>query len=145
MPSPAARLDALRAAPFRRDSIVAFHTAHKFELLAHSPEHYRSLGRLVARVAELEPHAFLEAYARGFTEALAVPATAGKHVNVLEHLAGMLGDGVAPERMRALRDAIAAFRGGTAPREDALALLRSLAQEHGAIYVLGQTYLADST
>ena len=136
-----ARLAALRAAPFRREAVVAFHTAHKFELLAHSPEHYQRLGRLVARVAEQEPDAFLEAYAKEFTEALAVPATTGKHVNALEHLAGMLDGVITDEEKRALRDAIVAFAAGRGDRADALGRLRALSRSHGVAYVLGQSYL----
>jgi uncharacterized protein YbgA (DUF1722 family) len=45
------------------------------------------------------PRALLDTYTAGFMEALAVPATRGRHVNVLQHMAGYFDEadaGVAP-------------------------------------------------
>ena len=41
------RLEQLIAGGFRRGDLVAFHAAHKYLLLAHSPKHYQMLGRMV--------------------------------------------------------------------------------------------------
>jgi hypothetical protein len=46
-----ARLRTLFRGRFSRGRVVAFHTAHKLQLMAHSPAAYRELGRRVAEVA----------------------------------------------------------------------------------------------
>ena len=45
--------DAVQRTLERRATLVRFHTAHKLILMAHSPEAYRQLGRLVARARTL--------------------------------------------------------------------------------------------
>ncbi len=68
--------------------LVAFHTAHKLQLMAHSPQAYRSLGRLVAD-AKRTPRGELRArYESEFMGALAQRATRRRHVNVLQHCIG---------------------------------------------------------
>ena len=70
--------------------LVSFHTAHKLLLLAHSPDAYRQMGRMVAcaRADTFGPQ--LLQYGRVFAAALATVATRGRHVNVLQHAAGYL-------------------------------------------------------
>jgi uncharacterized protein YbgA (DUF1722 family) len=71
---------------------------------------------------------------------LAVPATRGRHVNVLQHAAGYFK--AAPEAdRRELEEAIRDYRRGHVPLVVPLTLLRSAARRHGAAYLLGQAYL----
>jgi len=75
--------------------LVRFHSAHKMQLLAHHPENYRHLGKLVAQAGEARGEAFealLDRYEAGFMEALVRLATPGKHVNTIQHLAGFIKD-----------------------------------------------------
>jgi uncharacterized protein YbbK (DUF523 family) len=44
----------------RRGTLVEFHTQHKLLLMAHSPEHYRQLGRLVAESKRHSPKELFE-------------------------------------------------------------------------------------
>lgn len=82
------RLRDLFAGRWTLGALVAFHTAHKLTLMAHSIKAYQELGRLVASVKD-QPRAGLESrYTEGFMTALAVIATARKHTNVLQHMAG---------------------------------------------------------
>lgn len=69
------RLKDLFAARWTSADVVAFHAAHTLTLLAHSPNAYRTLGRLLARAADMPRQEFRARYERGFMEALAVPAT----------------------------------------------------------------------
>ena len=72
-------------------SVVAFHTAHKLQLMAHSPAAYRELGRLVAGVAKrCRARSCAQRYDGGFMAALARIATRGRNANVLQHAAGYL-------------------------------------------------------
>jgi len=73
-----------------RKGLVRFHTVHKLTLLSHSPEQYRSLGRIVAAAGKTPLAELRDTYGRAFMTAMAVPTTRGRHVNVLQHLAGFL-------------------------------------------------------
>jgi uncharacterized protein YbgA (DUF1722 family) len=122
--------------------LVRFHTIHKLTLLSHSPDAYRTLGRLVAGTPPLRLPELLEAYGRAFLAAIAVPSTPGRHRNVLQHLAGFLKD--LPEEDRAeLHTAIDDHRGGLVPLIVPVTLLRHhLRRVPGASWALDQTYLA---
>ncbi len=131
----------LRAQRFRRGDVVAFHAAHKFQILAHDPAAYTRLGRMVARVATQTPAAFLDAYGQAFMAALAVPATIGRHVNVLEHVAGFVSDALTSDERAELRSVIADYRKGFVPLIVPITLLRHHARRQNAAYILEQTYL----
>src|SRR5262245_5540948 len=85
-----ARLRELFAGRWTPGRLVAFHTPHKLQLMAHSTSAYRALGRHVAAVKSTPRAAFRDAYAQEFMAALAVPATRGRNANVLQHAAGHL-------------------------------------------------------
>jgi uncharacterized protein YbgA (DUF1722 family)/uncharacterized protein YbbK (DUF523 family) len=70
--------------------LVEFHTAHKMTLMAHSPAHYREMGRLVARAGALPWDELTAQYAAQLMEGLQAIATTGRHFNVLQHLMGFL-------------------------------------------------------
>ncbi len=135
-----ARWKALLGEGLTRGGLVAFHTAQKLAVLAHSPEGYRRLGRLVAGVKGKPLAVVGEAYAALLLGALAVPATRGRHVNVLQHAAGYFKEASREER-RELEEAIADFGRGHVPLVVPLTLIRSAARRHGAGYLLGQAYL----
>jgi len=72
--------------------VVAFHTAHKLTMMAHSPEYYQKMGRLVAQAGDLPWAELVERYGHLLMEGLKVMTTTGRHVNVLQHLMGYLKD-----------------------------------------------------
>jgi len=130
----------LVAAP-GRGALVAFHTAHKFQLLAHSPKHYRALGRLVAAQKSKRPATLVGEYGAAFMEALAVRATTAKHVDVLQHLAGFCREHLDAGDRRELADVIEDYRRVLVPLVVPLTLLRHHIERHRIAYVQGQTYL----
>jgi uncharacterized protein YbgA (DUF1722 family)/uncharacterized protein YbbK (DUF523 family) len=135
-----ARWSALVAAGLTRGGLVAFHTAQKLAVLAHSPEGYRKLGKLVAGLKGRALHEVGEDYAALLLASLAVPATRGRHVNVLQHAAGYFKEAPVGER-REVEEAIADYGRGHVPLVVPLTLLRSAARRHGVEYLLGQGYL----
>jgi uncharacterized protein YbgA (DUF1722 family) len=86
------RLKNLLDSGCRRRNLVAFHTAHKFVLLSHSPGRYQELGRLVAGAKARAGKRLGALYAERFMEALRSPATVARHFNVLQHTAGYFKD-----------------------------------------------------
>ena len=75
---------------FTVGALVAFHTAHKMALLAHSETGYRELGRLVATAASLPRAELRRRYQSQFMAVLAKVATRGRQANVLMHMLGHL-------------------------------------------------------
>ena len=68
--------------------VVRFHTVHKLTLMAHRPEAYQRLGRLVASGKSMARRAFQDRYASEFMAALSVIATPRRQANVLQHMLG---------------------------------------------------------
>jgi uncharacterized protein YbgA (DUF1722 family)/uncharacterized protein YbbK (DUF523 family) len=136
--------DRLRALFDRRwtvNRLIAFHTAHKMALLAHSTAGYRELGRLVA-VARDQPRAALrQRYEHLFMDTLSHPATRARHTNVLMHVAGHLKKRLDGEARRDLADCIDEYRRALVPLIVPLTLLRHYVRVHRVAYLAGQTYL----
>jgi uncharacterized protein YbgA (DUF1722 family) len=83
--------------------LVKFHTAHKLTLMAHSPQHYTKMGRLVADAGKRDWEELTAEYRVMLMEGLAVLGTRGKHVNVLQHLMGYLKNHLSSEDKAYLR------------------------------------------
>lgn len=126
----------LAAGPFRPRDLVDFHASHKLQLLAHSPDHYRRLGPLVARGRA----AVREEYGRLFLEGLAAKATRGRHVNVLQHMAGYFKEGLSAEERRGIEEAIADYRAREVALEVPVRLIRQGARRLKIAWLLQQTY-----
>jgi uncharacterized protein YbgA (DUF1722 family)/uncharacterized protein YbbK (DUF523 family) len=135
------RLRALFAGRATPGRLVAFHTAHKLQLLAHSPAAYRALGRLVASPAAAPRAELRERYSRGFMQALALRATRGRNANVLQHMAGHLRDGLDAADRAELAETIADYRRGLVPLVVPVTLVRHHARRLAVAYLLGQVYL----
>ena len=123
-------------------SLVAFQTAHKLILMAHSPLAYRELGRLVARAREVARAELEGRYTGMFMSALAVIATPRRHTNVLQHMAGYLKKHLDAASRAELHTAIDHYRRGLVPLVVPLTLLRHHVRVHGVSYLAGQLYLA---
>jgi uncharacterized protein YbgA (DUF1722 family)/uncharacterized protein YbbK (DUF523 family) len=132
----------LRAARPTRRALIAFHTVHKYLLLAHSPDHYRRLGRLVAEQKRMRAAAVVRLYGAAFMEALAVPATVRKHANVLQHLAGHCRRYLEADERRELESLIDDYRRGLVPLIVPVTLLRHHIRRHDVAYVKDQVYLS---
>ena len=132
--------DFLAARP-RRGGLVAFHAAHKLQLLAHSPVLYRELGRLVADLKALPAPELFARYQIGFLEALEKQATRRKHVNVLQHMAGTFRRQLSADEKQELVEVIRQYGEGHAPLVVPITLLRHYVRKHDQPYLREQTYL----
>ena len=136
-----ARLQELWRGRWTLGGLVAFHTAHKMTLLAHSTDDYRALGRLVAAGKSLPRPALRERYEAAFMATLAKPTSPGRHANVLTHLLGHLKTLLDDGDKRELLDLIEEHRRGRLPLVVPRTLLAHHARRLRATYVLGQTYV----
>jgi uncharacterized protein YbgA (DUF1722 family)/uncharacterized protein YbbK (DUF523 family) len=121
--------------------VVAFHTAHKLQLMAHSPQSYRQLGRLVASIQKHSRASFRERYQSDFMTAMSHRATRGRNANVLQHAAGHLKKLLdAPSRAE-LAETIHDYRRGLVPLVVPVMLLRHHVRVHDVSYLSGQVFL----
>jgi uncharacterized protein YbgA (DUF1722 family)/uncharacterized protein YbbK (DUF523 family) len=130
----------VKARPRARD-LVAFHTAHKLAVLAHSPAHYARLGRLVAAAGRRLAHATLDEYQALLMEAYAVRATRGRHANVLAHMAGYVQRALGADERAELVEVIDEYRRGRVPLVVPLTLVKHHVRRHGVGYLADQVYL----
>jgi uncharacterized protein YbgA (DUF1722 family) len=144
-----ARFKAAAAAGMGRGELVAFHARHKLALLAHSPDGYRKLGRLVAGAGQGEGKgataAAVEAYGRGLMAALAVPSRRGRHANVLQHMLGYFRGLLDEADRRELEQVVKDYQRGLVPLVVPQTLfrhhVRRHADGHGVAWLASQTYL----
>jgi uncharacterized protein YbgA (DUF1722 family) len=135
------RLRSLFAGRWTLGQLVAFHSAHKLLLLAHSPAHYQSLGRLVAR-GKGTPRAVLRArYETELMAALKVLATPRRQVNVLEHMMGYFRDRLDAASRAELRGLIDDYGKGVVPLIVPLTMVRHYVRLRAVEYLATQVYL----
>ncbi len=135
------RMRGLFATRWTVGALVAFHTAHKLTLMAHSPRSYAELGRLVADSKRLERADLCKRYAAEFMSALKKPATPTRHVNVMQHIAGYLHDRCDKDSRSELLEVIEEYRRATVPLVVPLTLIRHWVRRFDITYLKGQTYL----
>jgi uncharacterized protein YbgA (DUF1722 family)/uncharacterized protein YbbK (DUF523 family) len=135
------RLKSLFAPRWTLGQLVAFHTAHKLLLMAHSPASYAELGRLVADAKQRPREELREGYETGFMAALKVPATPRRHANVLHHMLGYVTKQLPSAERQELVGVIDDHRRGLVPLIVPITLLRHHVNRLGVQYLQGQVYL----
>jgi uncharacterized protein YbgA (DUF1722 family) len=137
----AARLRALFAGRWRRRDLVAFHTRHKLQILAHDPTLYREAGRVVARVGSRPPEETEADYRRIFGAALSSDVTRGRNVNALQHAVGHFGRELDGAVRHTVVERIRAYERGELPFNEPLVLLARHAGAGQDGWIADQTYL----
>jgi len=135
------RLRSLFEGSWTLRELVAFHTAHKLQLLAHSPQRYAALGRLVAEARAHRRATLRAAYQRGFMEALQSMATTRRHLNVLHHVLGHLRRRLDALDRRELLGLIDDYGAGLVPLVVPITLVRHHVARLELDYLAGQVYL----
>lgn len=125
----------------RVGNLVIFHTRYKFALMAHSPEKYRKLGRLVADAAKMKPSEWRADYERQFMEILRVPATKKKHTDVMQHMLGYLKKELNPSLKRSFLAVLEDYRSGLYPLSVPLVMLKCFVERYEPPYLMNQVYL----
>lgn len=135
------RLRTLFSGHWSPGALVRFHTAHKLMLMAHSPEAYRQLGRLVAFAGSMPRGEMERRYTAAVMAALAIIATPGRHTNVLQHMAGYLKDRLDRDSKAELIATIDDYSRELVPLVVPLTLLHHHVRVHDVAYLAGQLYL----
>jgi uncharacterized protein YbgA (DUF1722 family)/uncharacterized protein YbbK (DUF523 family) len=121
--------------------IVSFHTQNKLLILSHSPEHGRSMGRLVAGAKKMEPQAFYSAYEEQLVSALRLKSTLRKHVNVLQHIMGYFKKQLTADEKKELLEVFDQYKNGYVPLLVPLTLINHYVRKYDQPYLKQQTYL----
>jgi uncharacterized protein YbgA (DUF1722 family) len=135
------RVRSLFAGSWSVGSLVAFHTVHKLQLMAHSPQAYRQLGRMVGSARDLPRAALRDRYTVAFMEALAQRATPRRHVNVLHHCLGFFRKRLDAASRAEMLELVEDYRAGLVPLVVPVTLVRHHASRLGVEYLTGQVYL----
>lgn len=135
------RLRRLWGRRWKVGDLVAFHTAHKYLLLAHSPKDYAALGRLVAGAKGLGREELRRAYENQFMAALSKTATRAKHANVLLHILGFFKKELDQASRHELLGHIQDYRAGLVPLVVPLTLVAHYVRLLDVAYLRNQLYL----
>ena len=135
------RLTALFAARWSMGTVVRFHTAHKLTLLAHKPEAYQRLGRLVASGKSMNRREFQDRYSSEFMTALQALATPRRQANVLQHMLGYFKQALDRVSRAELLALIQDHGGGRVPLVVPLTLFAHHIRRYGVPYLSDQVYL----
>jgi uncharacterized protein YbgA (DUF1722 family)/uncharacterized protein YbbK (DUF523 family) len=122
--------------------LVDFHTREKLLIMAHSPAHYREMGRLVAEGKPLGPVDLYRRYEILLMRALALRATVAKHTNVLMHIMGYFKKQLSGDEKREVLELIGGYRSGHLPLIVPVTLLNHFVRKYRQPYLRGQTYLS---
>lgn len=136
-----ARLRALFDGDWRLRDLVAFHTRHKLQILAHDPAAYRAMGRIVARAGARDRDELESEYRHAFAVALSVRPSRGRNANALSHVFSPLSEHLDEVRRHDIVAAIESYRRGESPLSVPVALLRHHAEGEHLTYLAEQTYL----
>jgi len=133
------RLRDLFAGDWQASDLIAFHSREKLLVLAHAD--YRPLGRLVANRGDLTLQEWGNRYREMFLDALAKPRSTGKHVNVLQHVAGYFRQGLDQRSRAEVADLIEAYGNKLVPLVVPLTLIKHHVRSLGLQYLDAQSYL----
>ena len=124
-----------------RGNIVAFHTAHKLQIMSHSVKHYREMGKIVAQGKELDLPTLYKKYEALFMQALSLKATVKKNVNVLQHIAGYFKKQLSKDEKQELQDIISQYHREYVPLIVPVTLLNHYIRKYEQEYLQKQFYL----
>lgn len=122
-------------------ALVAFHTREKLLIMAHSPKHYRSLGKLVAEGKRQAPSSLYDNYEKHFVEALHLKSTPAKNCNVLQHIMGYFKKVLTPDEKKEMLEIIETYRQGNVPLIVPITLANHYVRKYEQPYLSEQTYL----
>jgi uncharacterized protein YbgA (DUF1722 family)/uncharacterized protein YbbK (DUF523 family) len=124
-----------------RGDIVTFHTEHKLQIMSHSQQHYREMGRLVARIKDMPLEPLYEQYEAMFMGALTLNATVKKNVNVLQHMAGYFKKLLSKDEKQELGEVIEQYHQNYTPLIVPITLVNHYVRKYNQEYLQKQYYL----
>lgn len=124
-----------------RGGLVDFHARHKLLILAHSPRHYREMGRWVAQGKEISPRDLFTPYQTLLLEALRLKTTPKKNANVLLHMVGYFKKELSADEKQEILEVIHQYRLGIIPLIVPITLMNHYVRKYNQPYLKEQVYL----
>ena len=135
------RLQALFEQGIDAKALIAFHSDHKYLVMAHSQAAYKRLGHLLSDLKGKDMQRIGQEYRRELMAALKRRVSRARHVNVLQHIQGYLKDRISGGDKAELATAIEDYRRGEVPLVVPIRLFRHYFRHHPDDYVARQVYL----
>lgn len=107
-----------------KNALVDFHAQHKLIYMSHNQTQAKALGRLVARIGDMNIEDYCDQYLQAVSDLLKKPASKKNHVNTLKHIQGYLKRDLDSEDKQELHDTIEQYRLGYLPLIVPITLLR---------------------
>jgi uncharacterized protein YbgA (DUF1722 family)/uncharacterized protein YbbK (DUF523 family) len=136
-----ANWQALKKEGLTAKAIIDFHARYKYCLMAHSPNQYVALGRLLADAGKQDPEDLGQHYFQALMAVLGQLASRKTHTNVLMHLQGYLKKKISPSEKQELADIIERYRIAQVPLIVPMTLLKHHFNNHPDPYIAQQAYL----
>lgn len=121
--------------------LVAFHTTRKLQIMAHSPEIYREMGKLVADGKRMQRDELLTSYRELLLRALSLHATVKKNTNVLSHIMGYFKNQLTPGEKEELLEILRRYHEQILPLIVPVTLLKHYVRKYEQEYLKTQSYL----
>lgn len=121
--------------------IISFHSRYKLTLMAHHPQSYKELGKLVAEIKEYDFDEFYDMYRFKLMEAMKNRASRKNNTNVLMHIQGYFKKYLSSDEKQELASVIQQYRIGELPILAPLTLLKHYLNNHPDDYLSQQKYL----
>lgn len=122
--------------------LVIFHTAHKLLMMAHSPQIYREMGKLVAQAGEIGSPELFDLYEKLLMKGLAMHATVKKNTNVLQHIMGYFKRELSADEKAEMLAIIDQYHNHLLPLIVPVTLLRHYINKYDQKYLQSQVYLS---
>ncbi|WP_370978571.1 YbgA family protein [Agaribacterium sp. ZY112] len=123
-------------------AVIQFHSCYKYQLMAHSYQAYKELGRYLATEAPKEDlELVLETYIHKLMTSLKKRANRKSHCNVLMHILGYLKHELDSKTKHDILEAIDQYRTSIVPLVVPITLLKHYLKRHGSEYIRSQAYL----
>jgi len=124
-----------------RGNVVDFHTRHKLLILSHSPKHYQTMGKLVAKAKDLPLKELYEKYQTFLMESLYLKTSPKKNTNVLQHMMGYFREQLSSDEKQELLEVVDHYRQEYIPLIVPITLIQHYVRKYDQPYLKQQFYL----
>jgi len=122
-------------------NLVNFHTRHKLLIFSHSNNHYRGMGKIVARGKSMPIEELYKTYEVLLLEALKLKTTPRKNLNVLQHSMGYFKKELSSDEKEELLEVLDQYRDELIPLIVPITLVNHYVRKYKQPYLSEQTYL----
>lgn len=119
-------------------ALIQFHSENKYLLMAYSPSNLKKLGKIVAGYNKKNLEELLNEYGYYLNEALAVPPSTMRSINMLQHLFGYFSKELTKDEKAFFLDHLESYRNKKVPFSVPLAIIHTWTMRFQNNYLLNQ-------